>query len=80
MSTEFNCQKHFYFKLFSLAKQFLIKFGMGIIFGYTQLNVKTLPFQTIRFNIGTRFKCHNNCILNNTIFIEINSPISTNSV
>ena len=25
MSTEFNCQKHFYFKLFSLVKQFHFK-------------------------------------------------------
>ena len=25
ISTQFNCQKHFYFKLFSLVKQFLFK-------------------------------------------------------
>ena len=36
MSTQFNCQKHFYFKLF--------KFSISIDFLYTQVNVKTVLY------------------------------------
>ena len=42
MSTKFNSQKHFYFKLFSLVKQFYkqtIPFEYSF-FVYTQLNFK----------------------------------------
>ena len=50
-STQFNCQKHFYFKLFSLIKQ-LIQFSISTDFGYTQLNVKTVLYQTIQFSVS----------------------------
>ena len=42
MSTEFNCQKHFYFKLFLLFKELYktIQFSISTDFIYTQLNVK----------------------------------------
>ena len=55
ISTQFNCQKHFYFKLFSLVKTVLIQtiqFSISIVFVYTQLNVKTVLFQTIQFSIS----------------------------
>ena len=45
MSTQFNCEKYFCFKLFSLIKQFYIQltqFSISIDFVYTQLNVKTV--------------------------------------
>ena len=46
MSTLFNCQKHFYFKLFSLVKHLiqLIQFSISTEFVYTQLNVKTVIY------------------------------------
>ena len=53
MSTLFKCQKHFYFKLFSLVKQFLfqtIQFNVN-----TQLNVKTVLYQVIQLSINTQF-------------------------
>ena len=43
MSTQFNCQKHFYFKLFCLEKQ-LIQFCINKEFVYTQLNIKTILY------------------------------------
>ena len=52
----FNCQKHFYFKLFSLVKQFYFK-QFSFVFSFcphTQLNVKTVLFQIIQFCISTR--------------------------
>ena len=52
MSTPFNCQKHFYFKLFSLAKTFLIQ---TIQFGMSAVSMsKTLLLQTIQFSISTQ--------------------------
>ena len=100
MSTQFNCQKHFYLKLlkqlyvtiqfsestvsmiktvqfqiiqFSKSMQFkckyslivknifssysvliqLIQFSISKDFVYTQLNVKTIPCQTIQFSVNT---------------------------
>ena len=72
MSTQFTCQKRFYFKPFSLFKQFLfqiIQFSMSRQFVktvliqpihfsistdvYTQLNVKTVLYQTIRFCVSS---------------------------
>ena len=41
-STQFNCQKHFYFKQFSLAQ-------------VSNLNIKTVLFQVIQFSISTQF-------------------------
>ena len=41
ISTQFNCQKHFYFKLFSLVKQYSF---------CLQSSVKAVLFQTIQFN------------------------------
>ena len=54
-STEFNCQKHFYFKLFSLVKQFQFKqFSFSLAY-VRSLNVKTVLFQAIQLSISTQF-------------------------
>ena len=51
---------HFHksFKQFSLVQ---VQF-----FAHTQLNVKTVLFQTIQFNINTEFKCQKQLISNNS--------------
>ena len=36
-------------------------------FIYTQLNVKTVLFQTIQFSINTQFKCQKSSISNNSV-------------
>ena len=51
---QFDCRKHFYFKLFSLVKEFLFK-KFIIAFVYTQINVKTVLIQVIQFSISTQF-------------------------
>ena len=42
---KFNCEKYFYFELFSLIKVLiqLIQFSISTYFAFTQLNVKTVP-------------------------------------
>ena len=57
MSEQFNCQKHFYFKLFSLFKPFYFNqlLSTSTVFVHTQLNVKAVLFQAIQFNISTQF-------------------------
>ena len=50
MTTQFNCQKHFYFKLF---KQLYIT----IHFSLSKVSMpKTVQFQTIQFSISTQFR------------------------
>ena len=57
MSTQFNCQKHFYFKLFKqlyITIQFSVRrFSMS----------KTVTFQTIQFSMSTQFKSKNSLIV-----------------
>ena len=55
MSTQFNCQKHFFLKLFCLVKQLIqqIQFRISMDFVYTQLNINIVLFQTIPFNVST---------------------------
>ena len=53
-STQFKCQKHFYFN----KVQFFV---------HTQLNVKTLLCQTIQFSISTQFQCQNSSISNSSL-------------
>ena len=62
MSPQFNCQKRFYFKLFSLFKQLYItiQFSVSIV-----SMSKTVQFQTIQFSISTRFKCKYSLIVKN---------------
>ena len=59
MSTQFNCQKHFYFKLF---KQLYITIQFSVS---TVLKSKTVQFQTIQFSISTQFNCKYSLIVKN---------------
>ena len=55
MSTQFNCQKHFYFKLFKFGQTVLfqtIQFSISIVFVYKQLNVRTSSI-SVQFSIST---------------------------
>ena len=53
MSSQFNCQKHFYFKLLSIFKPLY----MTIQFIISTVSMsKTVQFQTILFSISTQFK------------------------
>ena len=62
MSTQFNRQKHFYFKLFSLFKQLYITIQFSV---RTVSMSKTVPFQTIQFSISMQFKCKYSLIVKN---------------
>ena len=59
MSTQFNCQKHFYFKLFNQL-YITIQFSLS-----TVLLSKTLQFQIIQFSISTQFKYKYSLIVKN---------------
>ena len=53
MCTQFNCQKYFYFKLFSLVKKFYFKqFSSDLIYSF---DVKTVLFQAVQFSISKQF-------------------------
>ena len=60
MSTQFNCQKHFYFKLFSYI---LIQFSVS-----TVSVSKIVKFKTIQFSKSTQFKYKNNLIVKKHFF------------
>ena len=59
MSTQFNCQKHFYFKLFKQL-YITIQFSVSIV-----SMSKAVQFQTIQFSISTQFKWKYNLIVKN---------------
>ena len=59
MNTQFNCQKHFYFKL---LKQLYITIQFSVS---TVSMSKTVQFQTIQFSISTQFKGKYNLIVKN---------------
>ena len=61
MSTQFNIQKSFYFKLFKQL-YIIIQFSVS-----TLSMSKTVQFQTIQFSISTQFWCQNSSILNNSV-------------
>ena len=67
MSTQFNCQKHFYFKLFSLFKQLYITIQFSVS---TVSMSKTVQFQTIQFSIRTQFKSKMYSLIEKNIFIS----------
>ena len=72
MSTELNCQKHFYFKLF---KQLYIT----IQFSASAVSMsKTVQFQIIQFSISTQFEYKYSLIVKN-ISISSHSVKSSNS-
>ena len=62
MSIQFNCQKHFYFKLFSLFKHLCITIQFSEI---TVSVSNTVQFKTIQFSISTQFKCKYSLIVKN---------------
>ena len=54
MDTQFNCQEHFYFKLFSLFKQLYIT----IQFSVRTVSISKLSsILIIQFSMITQFKC-----------------------
>ena len=57
MSTQFNSEKHFYFKLF---KQLYITIQFSVS---TVSMSKTVQFQIIQFSINTQFKCKHSLIV-----------------
>ena len=59
MSTQFNCQKHFYFKLFKQL-YIIIQFSVS----WVSMSI-TVQFQTIQFSISTQFKCKYSLIVKN---------------
>ena len=64
MSTQFNCQKHFYFKLF---KQLYVT----IQFSESTVSMtKTVQFQIIQFSISTQSKCQYSLIVKNISFLS----------
>ena len=68
MCTQFNCQKHLYFKLFSLFKQLYITIQVSI----SAVSVpKTVQFQTIQFSISTQFKCKYGLIAKKHFYFKI---------
>ena len=68
MSTQFNCQKHFYFKLFSLFKQLYITIQFSVS---TVSMLKTVQFQVIQFSISKQFKCKYSLIVKTFLFLAI---------
>ena len=62
MSTQFNCQKHFYFKLFKQL-YITIQFSVSAV-----LMSKTVQFQIIQFSMSTQFKCKYSLIVKKICF------------
>ena len=73
ISTQFNGQKHFYFKLF---KQLYVTIQLSV---NTVLMSKTVLFEIIQLSISTHFKCKYGLIVKN-ISISSYSVYSNNSV
>ena len=64
MSTQFHCQKHFYFKLF---KQLYITIQFSVS---TVSMSKIVQFKTIQFTISTPFKCKYSLIVKKTFLFR----------
>ena len=65
MSTPFNCQKHFYFKLFKKL-YITIQSSVSVV-----SMSKTVQFQIIQFSISTKFKCKYSLIVKKHLFRAI---------
>ena len=65
MSTQFTCQKHFYFKLF---KQLYITIQFSVS---TVSMSKIVQFKTIQFSKSTQFKCKYSLIVKTFLFRAI---------
>ena len=64
MITQFNCQKHFYFKLFKQLYK-TIQFSVS-----TVSMSKIVQFKTIQFRKSTQFKCKYSLIVKKNISIS----------
>ena len=64
MSTQFNCQKHFYFKLFKQL-YIIIQFSVS-----TVSKSKTVQFQILQFSVNTQFKCKDSLIVKKTFLFQ----------
>ena len=73
MSTQFNCQKHFYFKLFSLFKQLYITIQFSVS---TVSMSKTVQFQTIQFKCKYSLIVKNISISIHTLIIQIRKEMN----
>ena len=69
MSTQFNCQKHFYFKLF---KQLYVTIWFSVS---TVSMSKTVQFQTIQFSISMQFKCKYSLIAKKHFYFKLFSVV-----
>ena len=75
ISTQFKCKYSLIAKTFLfLAIQFcqvvliqVIQFSIGTDFVYTQLDVKTVLYQTIQFSVNTVSMSKNSSISNNSV-------------
>ena len=65
MSTQFNYQKHFYFKLFKQL-YIIIQFSVS-----TVSMSKTVQFQTNQFSTSRKFKCKYSLIVKKFLFRAI---------
>ena len=65
MSTQFDCQKHFYFKLYKQL-YIIIQFGVSTV----SLS-KTVQFKIIQFSMSTQFKCKYGLIVKTFLFRAI---------
>ena len=65
MNTEFNCQKHLYFKLFKQL-YITIQFSVSIV-----SMSKTVQFQTIQFSISSHFRCNYCLIVKKNFYFEL---------
>ena len=63
MSTQFNSQKHFYFKQFNQL-YITIQFSVS-----TVSMSKTVQFQIVQFSISSLFKCKIKCLIVKNISI-----------
>ena len=64
MTTQFNCQKHFYFKLFKQLYM-IIQFRVS-----TVSMSKTVQFQIIQLSISTQFKFKYSLIVKKTFLFR----------
>ena len=67
---QFNWGKAFLFQAIQFSQAVLIQliqFSISTDFVYTQLNVKTVLYQTIQFSVSTVSKSKNSSILSNSV-------------
>ena len=73
MSTQFNCQKHFYLRLF-MQLYITIQFYVS-----TVSMSKTVQFQTTQFSISTQFKCKYILIVKTFLATQFSQAVSNSA-